>query len=96
VARLGDEFAILLENIQEISDATHLASRLQQELSLPLNLDGAVFCEHRHRPQYTDTTNRRTSCNADTAMYQAKTLGKARHEVFSKTCNGSNALAVGE
>jgi len=39
VARLGDEFAILLENIQEISDATHLASRLQ-ELSLPLNLDG--------------------------------------------------------
>jgi len=36
-ARLGgDEFAILLENIQEISDA----SRLQQELSLPLNLDG--------------------------------------------------------
>jgi len=54
VARLGGEFAILLENIQEISDATHLASRLQQELSLPLNLDGHVFYhrEHRHRPQY--------------------------------------------
>ncbi|HLO47970.1 MAG TPA: EAL domain-containing protein [Kamptonema sp.] len=40
VARLGgDEFAILLENIKDKSDAISIAQRVQNELSLPFNLN---------------------------------------------------------
>lgn len=88
VARLGgDEFAILLENINSISDATHVAERIQQELLLPLDLDdhevfttasigivpGAV------RYDQPEELLR----DADTAMYHAKSLGKARYELFN-------------
>jgi len=40
VARLGgDEFTILLENIQDSRDATHIASRVQAELTEPFYLN---------------------------------------------------------
>ncbi len=39
VARLGgDEFAILLEGIQDVSDATHLAQEIKQKLISPFNI----------------------------------------------------------
>jgi len=39
VAYLGEyEFAILLENIKDVEDATQVADRIQQELTLPCNL----------------------------------------------------------
>jgi len=89
VARLGgDEFTILLEGIQGISDATAIADRIQQELALPFNLSGhevfittsigiALSTIGYHRPE--DLLR-----DADTVMYRAKALGKARHEVFDK------------
>jgi diguanylate cyclase (GGDEF)-like protein/PAS domain S-box-containing protein len=41
IARFGgDEFTILLEDIQDIEDATHVADRIQKELMLPFNLSG--------------------------------------------------------
>ncbi len=40
-ARLGgDEFTILLEGMQDVSDAIRVAERIQQELTLPFELDG--------------------------------------------------------
>lgn len=39
IARVGgDEFVILLEDVQDISDATRIAERIQQELRLPFTL----------------------------------------------------------
>jgi len=32
---LGDEFAILLDNIKDVSDATRVVKRIQEELTLP-------------------------------------------------------------
>jgi len=90
VARLGgDEFAILLEDINSINDATLIAERIQQELLLPLNLDGhEVFTTasigivssaiRYERPE-------ELLRDADTAMYHAKSLGKSRYELFDST-----------
>ena len=90
VARLGgDEFTILLEDVIDIDEAITVAERVEKELSSPFNLGGhEVFTTVSigiapstigyDRP---DDILR----DADTAMYRAKSLGKARHEVFDKT-----------
>jgi diguanylate cyclase (GGDEF)-like protein/PAS domain S-box-containing protein len=87
VARLGgDEFTILLDGIKHVSDATIIADRLQRELTLPFNLNGrevfttvsigiAVSATGYDRPE-------ELLRDADTAMYRAKALGKARYELF--------------
>jgi diguanylate cyclase (GGDEF)-like protein len=41
IARFGgDEFALLLEDIQHVNDATRIADRMHTELSLPCTLNG--------------------------------------------------------
>lgn len=88
VCRLGgDEFTLLLDDIKNPDDTTIVAERVQKELSLPLVLDGhrvstsasigiAVSSTGYDRPE-------ELLRDADTAMYRAKALGKARHEIFS-------------
>ncbi len=90
VARLGgDEFTILLENIKDISDATQIAERIQKELGLPFNLGGhEVFSTASIGIALSTTGYNRPEDilrDADTTMYRAKTLGKARSEVFDLT-----------
>jgi diguanylate cyclase (GGDEF)-like protein/PAS domain S-box-containing protein len=87
VARLGgDEFTVLLEDINDISDATRVAERVHKELESPFHLSG-------HEVYTTASIGIALSAtgydapdqilrDADTAMYRAKALGKARHEVF--------------
>lgn len=89
VARVGgDEFAILLKDILDVRDATRVADQLQRELALPFRLNRQdIFtsvsigialnqAEHEYQPE-------ELLRDAHTAMYRAKTLGIARHEVFS-------------
>lgn len=90
VARLGgDEFTILLEEINDTSDAITVAKRVEKELSLPFNLSGhEVFTTVSIGIAPSDTGYERPDDilrDADTAMYRAKSLGKARHEVFDKS-----------
>ena len=132
VARLGgDEFAILLENIKDSRDATHIAERVQAELAEPFYLNeyqvftsasiGIVCSGLRQEtwqgnklsiaPGEENNDGAKTALSplfaqsllppalnvgqhtlydrpeellrdADAAMYHAKALGKARHEVF--------------
>ncbi|MGJ5633080.1 bifunctional diguanylate cyclase/phosphodiesterase [Nostoc sp. CALU 1950] len=88
-ARLGgDEFTILLDEIQSLSDAIKVAERIQQELTLPLELDGQeVFTTASIGIALSSTVDYDQPENllrdADTAMYRAKVLGKARYEVFN-------------
>ena len=98
VARFGgDEFVILLDDIQDVGDATQVADRIHEELVNPFNLDGnevftstsigiALSMQDYDLPE---------DClrDADTAMYRAKALGKARHEVFDRRMH-DDAVAV--
>ncbi len=89
VARLGgDEFTILLKGINSPEDVIRVAERVQAELARPFNLGGyetfttvsigiAFPGSHHEKP---DDLLR----DADTAMYQAKSLGKARHVTFNE------------
>ena len=89
VARLGgDEFTILLEDIDDIKETLAVAKRVEKELSLPFNLGGhEVFTTVSIGIAPSTTGYERPEDvlrDADTAMYRAKSLGKARHEVFDK------------
>ncbi len=87
LARLGgDEFAILLDGLDDPQQANAVAFRIQKALSVPFSIGGReVFTSasigiafglgHYNNP---DEIMR----DADTAMYHAKSRGKARHELF--------------
>jgi diguanylate cyclase (GGDEF)-like protein/PAS domain S-box-containing protein len=90
VARLGgDEFTVLLEDLASVTEAIEVADRLQKALTLPFNLNGhEVFTTVSIGIALSSTGYDRPEevlRDADTAMYRAKMLGKARHEVFDKT-----------
>ncbi|HYP00850.1 MAG TPA: diguanylate cyclase, partial [Pyrinomonadaceae bacterium] len=89
VARVGgDEFTILLEDMRDATEAISIAERIQKEISVPFALSGReVFTTVSigiapSSIEYTQSDD--ILRDADTAMYRAKTLGKARHEVFDK------------
>jgi diguanylate cyclase (GGDEF)-like protein/PAS domain S-box-containing protein len=90
VARLGgDEFTFLLDDIKDISDATRVANRIHKELAAPFNLSGQeVFTTASIGITLSSQRyDRPEDClrDADTAMYRAKALGKARHAIFDKS-----------
>ncbi|MBN3895863.1 MAG: EAL domain-containing protein [Nostoc sp. NOS(2021)] len=97
-ARLGgDEFTILLEGIQDVSDAITVAERIQQELALPFKLDGQeVFITASIGIALSSTLDYEQPedllRDADTAMYRAKVLGRAHYELFNSDMY-ANALA---
>lgn len=85
----GDEFTVLLEDLGNVAEAIDVAERLQKALALPFNLNGhEVFTTVSIGIALSTTGYERPEevlRDADTAMYRAKVLGKARHEVFDKT-----------
>jgi diguanylate cyclase (GGDEF)-like protein/PAS domain S-box-containing protein len=89
VARLGgDEFTILVEGRFDISEVSRIAERIQQKFSMPFNLLGhevyssaSIGILHASDKHLTSEDVMR---DADTAMYQAKRAGKARHEIFDE------------
>ena len=87
IARLGgDEFAVLLDGIRDAANATCVAERIQKELSGSHTLGGReIFTTVSigiavGNPGYGQPEE--ILRDADTAMYRAKSLGKARSEVF--------------
>ena len=87
VARLGgDEFTVLLEDINDASDATRVAERVHKELESPFHIAGHEVYTSVSIGIALSTSGYDASDHilrdADTAMYRAKTLGRARHEVF--------------
>jgi len=99
VARFGgDEFTILLEEIEDISTAIHVAERIKKVLASPFQLN-----EHRvftnvsigialSKRDYEQAAQ--ILRDADVAMYCAKALGKARYEVFDPKMHEGAALLL--
>lgn len=87
VARLGgDEFVLLIDGINNISDATIVADRLQEKLRSTSLLEGhslyvtasigiVISLSGLERPE--DVLR-----DADIAMYRAKANGRARYEIY--------------
>jgi diguanylate cyclase (GGDEF)-like protein/PAS domain S-box-containing protein len=87
LARLGgDEFAILLNALGDPQQANAVAFRIQKALSGPFSIGGReVFTSASIGIAFglADYTNPdEIMRDADTAMYHAKSRGKARHELF--------------
>jgi diguanylate cyclase (GGDEF)-like protein/PAS domain S-box-containing protein len=94
VARLGgDEFTVLLDDIKDPSDAKRAADRMMKALASPFILGGkevftsvsiGIALSNSAYEQPEDILR-----DADTAMYRAKSLGKARYEVFDADMRAS-------
>ncbi len=89
IARLGgDEFTVLIEDIHNDIEAIVIAERIQQDLSLPFMLGGReVFTTVSIGIAPSSAEYERAEeilRDADTAMYRAKSMGKARYEIFDK------------
>ena len=87
LARLGgDEFVVLLHELKGTAEAQQVAERLQVRLARPFDLEGRqVYLSASVGIAFgpaTYSTPEEMLRDADTAMYRAKTLGKARAEVF--------------
>ena len=87
LARLGgDEFAILLNEVSDETQANAIALRIQDALSAPFSIGGReVFTSASigiafGQAQYGNPDE--IMRDSDTAMYHAKSRGKARHELF--------------
>ncbi|MEC4806613.1 MAG: PAS domain S-box protein [Jaaginema sp. PMC 1080.18] len=97
LARLGgDEFTVLLDGIEDVQVATNMAQKLQQRIQHPFNFDGhevftnasiGIAFNSREYQQPEELLR-----DADTAMYRAKALGKARYAVFTSNMHAT-ALA---
>ena len=84
----GDEFAILLDSIRDVSDATRVAQRVQKELQAAFTVEGrevhtsasigiALSASGYERPPAILR-------DADAAMYRAKASGQGRFEIFDE------------
>ncbi|MEO6798344.1 MAG: EAL domain-containing protein [Rhodanobacter sp.] len=90
VARLsGDEFAILLETVEQPADANAVAQRVMDALAAPMPVSGkelqvtasvgiAIGDDHY-------LTADEVLRDADIALYRAKELGRKRYQLFDET-----------
>jgi diguanylate cyclase (GGDEF)-like protein/PAS domain S-box-containing protein len=83
----GDEFAILMEDVETAQEAADTAERILTALTVPMNVDGTdllVRCSigisvaQEEAPSDADELTR----NADAAMYIAKRDGKGGYRLF--------------
>jgi diguanylate cyclase (GGDEF)-like protein/PAS domain S-box-containing protein len=94
VARLGgDEFTVLLDDLKDPADAKLAAERLMKALVLPFILDGKeIFTSVSIGIALSNSAYEEPEDilrDADTAMYRAKSLGKARYEIFDAAMRAS-------
>lgn len=83
----GDEFIVLLADIQEESEATQLAERLADILRAPIEIGGQeVYLNASIGIAFGSSSEERSDDllrNADVAMYRAKRRSEASYRVFN-------------
>jgi diguanylate cyclase (GGDEF)-like protein/PAS domain S-box-containing protein len=99
IARLGaDEFAVLVEESSHgVVEAESIAERMLESLKLPVTLGGHdVTLSASIGIAHADAESTATSLlrDADVAMYQAKTTGKARWVLYEPTMRAAAVQRV--
>lgn len=89
VARIGgDEFVILLQEIEDVTDTVRVAERIKEALAVPVNLNGQQVCMSASMgivlsdPGYDQPEDMLR--DADIALHRAQSSGTAHHEVFDR------------
>jgi diguanylate cyclase (GGDEF)-like protein/PAS domain S-box-containing protein len=87
IARFGgDEFAVLVDNLTGVTEATRVAERIHAELQGIFSVEGAeVFASVSIGIAVSSSGHESAEDllrDADTAMYRAKANGRGRYEVF--------------
>jgi len=92
VARMGgDEFVILLSEIESVDHVVHVARRIIEQSIQPMELGGrelVVTCSlgiSLYPDDATDIDN--LIQNADTAMYRSKEMGRNSYQLYSPAMN---------
>ena len=84
----GDEFTLIVDDVEDARQATRLAERIHASLAAPFVVDGCEVVMSAsigivvggvayQRPE-------ELLRDADTAMYRAKALGRGRHQLFDE------------
>ncbi|MFB2879508.1 EAL domain-containing protein [Floridanema aerugineum] len=99
IARFGgDEFAILLKQIDNINNVTQVADQILKAFSFPFQLKrNEVFINASigvALGNYSYEQAEHILRDADTAMYRAKTLGKGQYHVFDPTMHAAAMQAL--
>jgi len=92
VARFGgDEFVVLLEDVEDADGAIRVAERISKELRAPFFFGGRQLFVSASVGIVTGGVKGEHAADllrdADLAMYRAKHAGKARHAVFEEAMN---------
>jgi diguanylate cyclase (GGDEF)-like protein/PAS domain S-box-containing protein len=96
----GDEFTLLLPNIQQLEDAVTVAQKLLDSLKPEFNLEGHtlhVSCSIGIALYPTDGEDAETLLkNADAALYRAKEGGRNHYQLYNAAINsdGSERLTL--
>ena len=92
VARFGgDEFVLIGEGLERVEDATGIAERIAARFAQPFTIGGEqLFITASTGVAVTDghSTPEAMIRDADAAMYHAKSLGRARVELFDDAMRG--------
>ena len=92
VARIGgDEFVVVLTDLNQAEDAGPVAQKVLAALSQPASIQGhelrvtpsVGICAYPHDGEDVETLMR----NADTAMYHAKEMGRNNYQFFTQQMN---------
>lgn len=99
LARLsGDEFIVLLNDMEEVDQATRVARRLIETIGAPFEIGGQVFrvgCSLGIGlyPDDATTASALVRC-ADSAMYQAKQEGRNTYRLFRADMHQQDAACL--
>lgn len=93
----GDEFVILLDDVHREGEVLDLANFIEAGISQPILIDGQqIFITASIGIAMIDSeanSPEELLRDADTAMQQAKTSGKARHVIFNRGMRSRNQAA---
>ena len=90
IARMGgDEFTMILEDLEDTDAVEQIAARIQMEIAAPFQVgEQLIYTTASIGIAFSDShysSPEEMLRDADTALYQAKGLGKSCHAIFNAT-----------